>query len=261
MARPTRALIFAAFTTLALSWAAGSPRAADFSLTPRVQYFMVNSNGFIDVADDQDSTERAEFLFWGMTLGVRPESLKSTDFLGSVFYGVENDLKFDTGNGEVDVTRLDAEILARHSIPETALNYFYGARTIRVDEEQSLKSGTFAATGKSTADVETTWYLAELGIAFTSQLTGSGNHLVFGGVTGGIGYQKFEVTDRVTDSANSDRSGFAASADMQLGYQYIVSKGVSAHFRYRTLLLTNHHGEGDDLLVGHGPEIGLTFRF
>ena len=234
----------------------------DVSVTPRFQYFMVNTNGFVENAADQDSLERVEIPFAGLSIGVRPKSLKSTEFLLSLFYGQDNGIRGDLGVSSLDVTRFDAEFLVRHVIPDTALNFFYGGRAIIVDEETTRSAGVFADTLSNRAEVDTNWYFAELGIAFSTPITNSGKHLVFGGITGGLGYQEATLKNRRV-TTTPDEKGFAYLADLQVGYQHVFSEKVSGHIRYRTLLLSNHNtGTSEDkLLIGHGPEVGLTFRF
>lgn len=255
------ALIVAGATLMVSTWSFAA-EGVDVSITPRFQYFMVNPTGFAGNANDQFDSERIEIPFPGLTIGVRPQTLKNTEFLLSGFYGEDDGVRSSAGTVSTDVTRLDLELLARHAIPDTSLNFFYGGRAILAQQDGTVTGGTFAATGLTTQEDEISWYLAELGIGFSTALTSSGKHLAFGGITGLLGYQEREVQNRRT-ALGPDESGLAYGADLQVGYQHIFSEKMAAHVRYRALLLSNQHGGqgGDKLLVGHGPEVGVTFRF
>lgn len=233
----------------------------DVSLTPRFQYFMVNVNGFESFAGEQDSVERVEIPFPGLTIGIRPQAIKNTEFLISAFYGEDNGVLSDSGEASSDITRFDAEFLVRHVISDTAVNFYYGVRAILTDEDTTA-TGTIPASQSTTLEDSVDWYFGELGIGFSVPLTNSGIHLAFGGITGLLGYQKREVKNRAS-TLDPDQEGFAYAADLQVGYQQVFSEKVSGHIRYRALLLSNHNSGsgGDKLLIGHGPEVGLTFRF
>ena len=244
----------------------------DMSITPRFQYFIVNPNSVDDDKVDADNREHAKIPFYGISAAIKPHQLESTDFLINVFYGEDEVMWSERGaRGKADVSRFDLELLARHQIPETDVNFFYGARWVHVEEDLAYLPGTssgfvYDSTNSQFRDDEYDWVFGEVGIGFATPITRSGRHRLFGNIYGAAGYQSFDVDNRTVasgaalDAGAKDDSDFAASVDLNIGYAFSFKDIVMAHARYRALVITNYAGN-DEWMVGHGPEIGLTIPF
>ena len=202
---------------------------------------------------------------YGLSLRVEPPNFSGSDFLLTGFHGsdtVHGRSVFAAGvsaRHQTNATRTDIELLFRTQVPESNVHWFVGARWVLFAEESDIGSGlTFPASATSHLSEETTFYLAEMGASFSTPIDRAGRHAFFGNFTGGLGYEAQEVTNRGSTD-RPDKAGVIPFIDVNFGYQYVFAENASFHARYRSFVL--HEVVREEVMVLHGPEIGITINF
>jgi len=97
-----------------------------------------------------------------------------------------------------------------------------------------------------------------VGASFSTPIDREGRHAFFGNFTGGLGYEAQEVTNRGS-TERPDKAGVIPFIDVNFGYQYVFTENASFHARYRSFVL--HEVVREEVMVLHGPEIGITIKF
>lgn len=234
-----------------------------FSVSPRFYLTWVESSEFY---------EPVTLPIGGLTLSVAP--FVNWDFVINGLYG-EGDSKFREaaknsefgfgGNGHVDVTRTDIELLARYRIPDSPVFLMIGGRYVRFEEEFFLNATTPTFFAGKVEETTTQIYVGEVGVGFTAPISKDGRHSAFGNVLFGFGAFDNEVRPKncrfdCSDERTND-DGFAYLVDTNVGYQYSIADWMSVGARYRIIAVQRNGHPDSDLSVVHGPEFALTFRF
>lgn len=238
----------------------------NISLTPRLQYLFVNSSDDSSNRTKQESYETVRFPFYGLTIGIQPRTLENIDFLITPAYGRgsgEFTAVQTTGarSGDFELERFDLEVMGRYRPSEGPASLFAGIRYIAANVDSELKSpagDTYSSTGTRFLKEESRFYLAEIGGGVAGNIGNSDKHALFANLIFAAGYSTHEEPNALPGT-NRDKSGFAAMVDANFGYQHAFSQTISAHARYRALVIGAR--EINDPIVVHGPEIGMTFRF
>jgi len=227
----------------------------DVTITPRVWY---------TIEDFSEGCDQIHLPLAGVTVAIDPKIWKSIDFVATVIAGsAQGDCDFGGGSRSTfDADRLDIEFLIRKRLSNANASVFFGARSIFFTEEERTNDFVFGASG--TGFIETDFMIigAELGFSGSVPLTDNGRHALFLNGIGFLAWEDSEVQNRTT-SLNPDDDGFTPAIDLNLGYQYVFGKQVSAHVRYRAFVFYDS-GVGipdDEFGVIHGPEIGVSIRF
>ncbi len=230
------------------------PRGAayTYTLTPRFQYLMIPQT--------RGNDESFDAPFFGLTAGVTPPGKKDFDIQASIFYG-QADSRSDVGLSTLtnaDAEYFDTEILLRQYINESNAYVAFGGRYLHIETDDTLANSglTFASSGANNLKTETDTYLGEIGVGYSSAITENSVHQLFGQFVLGLGYASEENNKLQSDD---NASGFATLFDLNLGYQYAVSDTMSAHARYRAILLSDENIFNGT--IAHGPEIGVTYKF
>lgn len=247
------------------SAAADMPSGWSLDVTPRLWYMIVNPTPYSNSQTIQQTNETAMFPMYGLSVRIEPAGLAGSDFLFTALRGSDSvEGRSVTSFGvsaqhRTDATRTDIELLYRTRVPKSDSHWFVGARWVLLEENSTVGSGlTYPASTTNRLSERNNFYLAEGGMSFTTPIDAIGRHLLFGNFTGGVGYQDHKVTNR--QSPNSpDRSGIVPFMDVNIGYEYVLAPRASFHMRYRSFIL--HEKYRDEIVVLHGPEIGITFRF
>jgi hypothetical protein len=234
-------------------------------ITPRFWYAMVNPNTFSSSPDFQQSNQIAQFPLYGLSIRLAPPVFGGSDILLTAFRGsdeIRGMLVSGLGISAERITyatRTDIELLYRTPVPTSNIHWFVGGRWVLLEEVSTLGSGlVFPATTTDTLIVESNFYIAEAGVSFSTPFDDAAQHNLFGNFIGGVGYEDQEVQNRLS-SDSPDNSGVFPSADINIGYQYVISRNSNVHIRYRAFAF--HEKVRDQFVVFHGPEVGLSIRF
>lgn len=224
-----------------------------FSVTPRVQYFTIST-------DDSDD-EQLEMPFYGISVGIRPLNLTNTDFITSLFYGqtsTRSNLGFTTLQTN-DVSRIDLEFTARHFFEESDVYWTWGGRYIGIEVEEKLENPnlTFSDSGTNTIEEKIDAFGVGMGLGFASKILPDQNLSLFGGISFGL-FGALVEDNKIVDDPEEGDIGF--SYDLNMGVQWTFDESLSSHLRYRYISLTDNKDFFKGI-TGHGPEIGLTYRF
>jgi len=268
-----RSVIPAMALAMGLGCPAGNAVASDqkkndaweIEITPRFWLLDVGINPFLESNQFQQTNEEAVFPMFGFSLRVAPPEYTRSDFLFTFLRGsdVVKGKSFRapgiTSNHQTDAVRTDVEFLYRRRIEETNVLWFTGFRWIFLEEDSKADNGfTWPASNTGTLEEETSFYMAEVGVSFSTPVDMAADHILFANFTTGVGYERQVVLNRATD-ASPDVSGVFPFVDANVGYQYIISDNLSAHLRYRVFALQEH--VRDRILALHGPEVGVGLRF
>lgn len=170
--------------------------------------------------------------------------------------------------GEVEVgnvirhfSRFDIEALARYRL-NANFTVVGGFRAIDYTNNFNGLLPTLTIDIRNTL----TYYLPEAGVTFAAPITDSGRQTVFGGATLGVG--AFDISSHpnpaLSPFGGGSTSGFAATLDVNVGYQYAFADFAALNARYRAVVFGRSGGMGgfgQSLTVLHGPEFGVTLRF
>jgi hypothetical protein len=247
--------------------AAAEPAAAQagdswqFAITPRVQYLFLN---FV-APSSGTSGEEAQFAFYGGTVEVTPPWWRNVSFLVTVLDGNANNLDvFIQGlaSGKADFHRLDIEALARYRLEGTSVSLFGGFRHVRqrITSTLNVANVIFTDTGTNVFENLITFYLAEVGAGFATPIDRSGEHSFFGNGILGFGAWRDVVINRSSTGRNP-RTQFAVIFDINVGYNWQFAACCAFQARYRAFVFPAGVRTFKEFAVGHGPEIGLTYRF
>ena len=266
-----RKIIFSSFVFLficpQIGWAAEGDR---FSITPRVWFTNVNPNIYDSglSADGHSSESTAQVPLQGATFSYSPEKFPGIDILVTGLYGTATTNFVDANEfGNIDWSRLDAEILVRKSIPDTTVKLLAGFRHIKYTTDQRLTSGgIYSATGSRLKEFYLSMYFGELGLSGYNNITPNGKHRMFWNTIGGLGYAKSDRPNRKADAGVPGKDSFLWTTDINIGYSYTINKNFGANARYRSFITASHIvGESsharEGFIVVHGPELGVTYNF
>jgi hypothetical protein len=297
------AMIGSGVAALAQDAPAGSTLPITISLTPRVWYVTDNENllsNFQTVTQPgnpftgilQATKTQVSYPLGGLTLEAAPKDWSQVSFLLTGLYGrgdqsgqlveaipapqLNGILRLPNGAlvpsslplGEVELgnfvrhfSRYDIEALARYR-QNANFSFVGGFRVISYKNDFNGAAPTIPISVQSTLN----YYLAEAGVALAAPISDSGRHSVFGGATLGIG--EFDLSSNPKNAAlefgGPSTSGFAATLDINVGYQYAIASFVALNARYRAVVFGRsgiQGGFGQSVTVLHGPEIGVTLRF
>jgi len=250
-----------------IGWAAEGDR---FSITPRVWFTNVNPNIYDSglSASGHSSESTAQVPLQGATFSYSPEKFPGIDILVTGLYGTATTNFVDANEfGNIDWSRLDAEILVRKSIPDTTVKLLAGFRHIKYTTDQRLTSGgIYSNTGSRLKEFYLSMYFGELGLSGYNNITPNGKHRMFWNTIGGLGYAKSDRPNRKADAGVPGKDSFLWTTDINIGYSYTINKNFGANARYRSFITASHIvGEPSDaregFIVVHGPELGVTYNF
>lgn len=251
--------------------------AQDGSLyfTPRAWYSFVELNGFVRDLNYQESSQLAEVPLLGATLAYTPKGSRQPTYSLTALYGAGSaDFRalesfaipfpqFAAYIGRADIERLDVEGIVQFPMAE-GVQLTVGARFVdsRADTRGS-RYGNLGAIEAFQFVTSSQLYLAELGFAISQSIDSTGKHRLFGNLTGVAGMMQTDISESVggVTYLNESRSGGVVGADVNLGYSFQISEGLSASARYRLFMVSGMDFDlRNDTIFVHGPELNLTFK-
>lgn len=219
-----------------------------FAVSPRLYYTFI---------DTSDYSEVAGVVMGGLSITVGPGGgnwdLTLNGLMGdgdSSWTELSEFTWFQTGQFEID--RTDYEIVWRRRLTDSPVYIGLGARYVDVEE---LYIGDFSGL-LETDTTELTF--GEFIVGFSTQVSEGSRHSLFASALFGFGSFDYSAVEVGEPDILDD--GRAIIFDVNLGYQYVISKHTSFSTRYRIIAVNTDGVESSQDTV-HGPEIAFTFRF
>jgi len=242
-----------------------------FSITPRVWYASMNMNNYNESTISQGTTKSMNMLLYGATLTLSPPVWPQIDFLLTGLHGTAD----NTGRGvstagytsdwRTNATRTDIELLARYRIKDSPVNVFAGLRYLEYDTDENFITPGFiwTATDSSKRTRERTYWIPEIGVGLTGDITGSGRHRLFGNITLGYAFGKQKVGNpKPSYDGSEDSNDNGVTVDTNVGYELTIIKHLAFHVRYRAFVMKNQdYTDSSSYSVIHGPEAGFKLSF
>lgn len=236
-----------------------------------VSAIQTQNNGSISTLN----VEEPQFWMNGGAISVRSPWLPNTSFIFSGLYGnsrsnatsintipIQEDFpKIDslaiTANGEVEGDLIDIEFLVRTSIENTNANWTVGFQYIQYDFTTILSSNSiFFPPEQAVQNTKQQYFLPKVGLGGYFEL--AENHRLFSNSLFALGYGKFSGFGVSEDQ-------FLVGVDINVGYQWLISRSFSLSPRYRFQGLYVDTKENlvfrDQFFIIHGPELTLTYHF
>jgi hypothetical protein len=221
------------------------------------------------------NVEEPQFWMNGAAISVRSPWLPNTSFIFTGLYGnsrsdvtyiktiprQEDFPKIDsvaiTANGGVGSSLIDIEFLARTSIENTNANWTVGFQYIQYDFTTTLSSNSiFFPPEQAVQKTKQQYFLPKVGLGGYFEL--AENHRFFSNSLFTLGYGKFAGFGISEDQ-------FLVGVDINVGYQWLISRNFSLSPRYRFQGLYVSSKENlifrDQFFIIHGPELNLTYHF
>ena len=247
-----------------ISWSADSGR---FSVTPRIWMTNMKTNFFIEglSATGAESSSEWHVPLQGATITYAPNKSPDWDFSATSLYGTGTANFVDANAfGNIDISRLDVEFLARKDIKDTTMKAIAGVRYINYDMDDVYTDGsTHSSTGSASNQTSAYLYIGEFGVSGFNNITANGKHRMFWNALGGLGYADVDNHKRLESAGKNGKESIIWSFDINIGYVYTINKNFGANARYRSFGTPSDLAETDqhETVIIHGPELGLTYHF
>jgi len=247
-----------------ISWSADSGR---FSVTPRIWMTNMNINFFQDSLSATGKELSSEWhipLQWA-TITNAPNKSPDWDFSATTLYGTGTANFVDANAfGNIEISRLDMEFLARKDIKDSTMKAIAGVRFINYEVDDVYTDGsTHSSTGSASNQTSAYLYIGEFGVSGFNNITANGKHRMFWNALGGIAYADVDKPNRLESAGKNGKESIIWTWDINIGYVYTINKNFGANARYRSFGTPSDLTETDqhETMIIHGPELGLTYHF